>query len=80
MTEHLDDHTARLLINARGFTYDAGLDRAADLFETDRAAWNALPQRVQSIATSYRDMREHYRAAVGAGVIPDDQSANHATD
>jgi hypothetical protein len=70
MTDHLDDNRrARLELNARGHRHDPALERAADLFHTDRAAWNRLPQSVRSASSVYADLRQHHRDAVEAGVI-----------
>lgn len=68
--EELDHRKAALEINARGHHYDAGLERVADLMDTDPDAFLRLPAAVQSTATVYHDLREHHRAAVEAGVIP----------
>ena len=79
MTEqplNTDPDRARLEMNARGHRHDPEMERLADLFHTDRAAWNQLPTHLQSIATSYADMREHYRAAVAAGVITEQETPN----
>lgn len=75
--EELNDHTARLELNARGHHYDEGMERVADLIDTDRAAFLALPARVQSAASVYHDFREHHRAAVAAGVITEEGSGAH---
>lgn len=73
-----DDRNARLEINARHFRYDPVLDRAADLFHTDRAAWNRLPRSVKSQTDIYADFRQQYRDAVAAGVITDDRGPDAA--
>lgn len=67
------DHI-KLEANARSFTFDPVLDRAADLFHTDREAWNRLPRTIQSLSDVYADLRRYYRDAVYAGVIADDRS------
>ncbi len=59
----------RLAFNARGFTYDAILDAAADLFDTDPKAWQELPVHVQDYSGMYRDKRDAYRRALAAGAI-----------
>lgn len=79
MTDYLDDERARLEMNARGHHYDAGLERVADLFNTDRQAWNALPRQVQSVSSVYRDLRDHYRRAVKAGAVPDSRGPQPTT-
>lgn len=68
-----DDRLARLEINAQSFRYDPVLDRAADLFHTDRAAFNRLPVAVKAEADIYADLRQCYRDAVAAGVVPADR-------
>lgn len=71
----LSDETnqrARLEINARLYRPDPLLDRAADLLENDRAAWDALPLRVRSVAVEHKHFRDMYRAAKAVGVhVPD---------
>ena len=63
---------ARLEANARIYRPDPVLDRAADLLETDRAAWDALPLRLRSVAVEQKHFRDMYRAAKAAGVyVPD---------
>jgi len=71
----LDNGKARLVMNARAHRHDAQLERALELFHTDRAAYDRLPRQLQSEAGVYVDLRDHYRAAVEAGAIPDDRSA-----
>jgi hypothetical protein len=67
-----ENDRARLEVNARSYRPDPVLDRAADLLENDRAAWDALPLRVRSIAVEHKAFRDYYRAAVKAGVyVPD---------
>jgi len=70
-TDHLDSDAARLELNARGFKYDATLEAAADLYDTDVAAWQQLPVELQDRSGMYRDFREYHRQAVAAGVIPE---------
>ena len=69
---------ARLELNARGFKYDANLDKDADLYDSDPDAWARLPITLQDHSGIYRDMRNHYRAAVAAGLIPDDRGPTTA--
>ena len=59
----------RLARNARGFTYDANLDAAADLYDADPAAWQQLPVLLQDRSGMYRDKRDTYRRALAAGAI-----------
>ncbi len=59
----------RLARNARLFRYDKALDAAADLYDTDVAAWQELPVVVQDRSGMYRDARDAYRRAVEAGAI-----------
>ena len=68
----------RLEMNARAHKYDARCERALELFETDRAAYDQLPMQVKSEAAIYADFRASYRAAVEAGAIPDDRSGPSA--
>lgn len=68
---------AKLEMNARGFTYDPVLDSIADAMERgDTEAWTKCHPVLQDRAGVYRDLRDHYRAAVEAGAIPDDRNAN----
>ncbi len=60
---------ARLERNARHYQPDAQLDRAVELFYSDRAAWNALPAQLRSLTPIYEDFRTAYRDAVAAGAI-----------
>ncbi len=55
------------------YRYDKTLDEAADLFDRDPRAWQQLPVIVQDRSGFYRDLRDAYRRAVKAGVIPDDR-------
>ena len=66
---------ARLEQNAKHYKNDPQLDRVLALFETDRAAFEALPAQLKSHAGVYVDLREHHRDAVAAGVIKDDGSS-----
>ncbi len=70
-----DFERSRLEMNARFFQPDPQLDRAADLFHTDRAAWDKLPAQLRSQSSIYADFREYYRAAVKAGVIKADRGS-----
>ncbi len=63
---------------ARLFQYDPHLEAAADLFDRDPLAWAQLPVALQDASGMYRDMRNDYRAAVRAGVIPDDRGPRAA--
>lgn len=71
-----DDAAARLELNARGYSYHAGLEQLADLRDSDPAEFQ---RRVGHVTEAlgrvevYADMRESYRRAVAAGVIPDDR-------
>lgn len=79
MSTVLDERErARLIRNARMFTYDAILERVAEMFHTDHDAWSRLPQVVRSEASVYIDLRQHYRAAVDAGVIQADRGPTAA--
>ena len=62
---------ARLVRNARMFTYDPVLEKYADLYDTDRDAWSRLPVHAQDASGMYRDLRGYYLAAVNAGAITD---------
>ncbi len=63
---------------ARLYRYDRHLEAAADLFDSDPAAWARLPVHVQDASGLYRDFRADYRAAVKAGVIPPDDRGPRA--
>ncbi len=68
---------ARLERNARAYRPDPLLDRVADLMDRgDAEAWMRLPMRVQGEASVHRDLRAAYRAAVEAGVVPDDRGSD----
>lgn len=74
MTPELDSFAAaRLAANARMYRPDAVLDRAADLYRADRAAWEKLPARVRDESLIHLDMRDIYRGAVAAHLVPDDR-------
>ncbi len=73
MTDPQSLSLARLERNARHFQPDPQLDRAVELFYTDRAAWNALPAQLRSQCGIYEDFRRAYRDAVRAGVVPADR-------
>ncbi len=63
---------ARLEVNARHHRHDPILERACDLFDTDRAAFDRLPASVKARADIYRDFRQYRRDAIAAGVhVPD---------
>lgn len=72
--EVVNSTAAKLEMNARPFSFDAHLDRAADLFDTDPQAWLKLSVDLQDQSGIYRDLRASYRRATAAGVIPDDRS------
>jgi hypothetical protein len=72
MTEYLDDNSrARLELNGKSHRHDPVLERACELWDTDRAAFDRLPLSVRSQADIYRDFRQYHRDAVKAGVITD---------
>ncbi len=66
---------ARLEANARHYQPDPQLDRAVELFYSDRAAWNALPAQLRSLTPIYETFRQQYRDAVRAGVVPADRGS-----
>ncbi len=68
-----NNNLGRLARNAELYRYDATLEKAADLFDTDVAAWQALPVIVQDRSGMYRDARDAYRRAVAAGAIKEEQ-------
>ncbi len=69
----------RLAANARAYRYDAQLDPIADAMDRgDAEKWRALPVRLIGLASTYRDFRASYRAAVEAGVVPDDRGPSAA--
>ena len=68
----------RLAANARMYKPDPHLDALADLFENDRAAWDRLPLRQRDLSYMHKEMRDVYRAAVGARAIPDDRGPSAA--
>lgn len=69
-----DSAKAKLEINARGYHYDADLDRLADLLEQGPSAWKDMPPHILGVATVHKDFRDQYRVAVKAGAIPDDRT------
>lgn len=71
--------SAQLISNARAFRYDADLERVLDTFFNDRPAYNRLPTAWQSRAGVYAELRDSYRTAVDAGLIPDDRTPTSAT-
>lgn len=72
MPNYLDDNQrARLELNGRSHRHDPMLERACELWDTDRAAFDRLPQSVKSQADIYRDFRQYHRDAVDAGVLTD---------
>ena len=62
------NNAARLEVNARAHRHDPVLERACELFDTDRAAFDRLPLSVKSQADIYRDFRQYHRDAEAAGV------------
>ncbi len=68
----------RLAANARMYRPNELLDRAADLFENDRQAWDRLPARTRDLSLIHKDLRDLYRAAVRARLIPDDRGPSAA--
>ncbi len=69
----------RLAANARAYRYDAQLDPIADAMDRgDAEKWRTLPVRLIGLASTYRDFRASYRAAVAAGVVPDDRGPSAA--
>lgn len=62
------NHLAHLEIAARSFKTDPLLERACDLWDTDREAFNRLPRSLKSQHDIYRDLRQYHRDAVAAGV------------
>ncbi len=44
----------------------------------DAEAWRHLPPQLIDWASTYRDLRHHYRRAVAAGAIPDDRGPSAA--
>ncbi|RZU32708.1 hypothetical protein [Blastococcus saxobsidens] len=65
---HDENQRARLETNARSFRPDPTLERACELWDTDRAAFNRLPRSVISQHDIYRDVRQAWRDARAAGV------------
>lgn len=59
---------ARLEMNARYHRHNPILERACELWDTDREAFNRLPQSVKAEMSIYRDFRQYYRDAKAAGV------------
>lgn len=68
----------QLEANARPHKYDARYERVLELFDTDRAAYDRLPNQIKGEASVYADFRASYRAAVEAGAVPDDRSGPSA--
>ncbi len=69
----------RLAANARAHKYDPRLDPIADAMDRgDTETWQKFPARLVGEASIYRDFRASYRAAVDAGVIPDDRGPSAA--
>ncbi len=79
MTHPLDNFEAgRLAANARMYRPDPHLDQAADLFENDRQAWERLHPRTRDLSLIHKEMRDLYRSAVRARLIPDDRGPDAA--
>ncbi len=79
MTEPpLDSRLAKLELNARLYRYDKTLDDAANLFDSDVAAWQRLPLIVRDRSSFYMDARDSYRRYVEAGGV-DDRGPDSAT-
>lgn len=72
-----DNDRARLEINARSHHPDPILERACELWDTDRAAFDRLPRSVKAQADIYRDFREAHRQAVEAGVYVPNHNPNN---
>ena len=70
---------ARLAMNARSYRHDPQLEHALELFHTDRDRFDRLPGQLKSQVGIYADFRDQYRAAVEAGVIPDDRGPSAAS-
>ena len=68
---------ARLEMNARLHREDPHLELACRLWDEDRAAFDKLPRSVKAQHDIYRDMRQHFRDAVEAGVIAPDGTVIH---
>ena len=66
----------RLIGNARHYTFDPTLDAVADLIEQGPQAWAHVHPKLLDLASIHKGFRDQYRAAVEAGVIPDDRNAN----
>ena len=66
---------AKLELNAKLFEFNQALEDAANLYDSDPAAWQRLPVILQDRSGMYRDARAAYRAAVRAGAIADDRNA-----
>lgn len=81
MPDEFDRDAAQLAANARAFQYDAGLDKLADLRDSDFSGYMRRVGNVAgalSLVESYADLRDSYRRAVSAGAVPDDRGPNAA--
>ena len=78
MPDYLDVERGRLAANSRLYRPDANLDRLADMYENDRHRWDALPLQQRDLSYMHLEMRQQYRRAVAAGVIPDDRGPSAA--
>ncbi len=74
MTDYIDSNAARLEVNARHYQPDKVLDGIADLIEQGPAAWRDVHPKLLSLGAVHKDIRDQYKAAVAAGVVPDDRN------
>lgn len=77
--DEINTEEARLVIGARRYAYDPVLDPAADVIEQGPTAWRQLPPKLLSVAAVHLDLRNDYRRAVAAGVIPHDRNQHTYT-
>ncbi len=74
MTEPLHNlEDGRLAANSRMYRPDPQLDKAADMFEQDREAWERLHPTTRDLSLIHLDLRNLYRAAVRARLVPADR-------
>lgn len=71
MTHEYGD--GKLELAARHYQYDETLEKAADLYDSDPAAWQRLPVILQDRSGLYRDFRAAYYRAVAAGAVANDR-------
>ncbi|MDP9458997.1 MAG: hypothetical protein M3Q22_01680 [Actinomycetota bacterium] len=69
-TDVLGADSGALRANARLYRPDPRLDGLADLYESDRDAWSRLSLRDRDLSYLHYEMRQTYRAAVHAGLVP----------